>query len=322
MKSDAFDRPLSVVLICSAGSVSDLLVSAWRDTCHDLQAIVVSGISHRKRLSPAMARAAGSGVRVLRVEHPVDWPALEAQLADVRADVLVCYGFMRLIPASFLRRFGHGGVNFHPALLPGYAGPHPTRCLVADGTYGTQGGLTLHAMTEAFDEGPILARARFLPEDFRSARLYVRTIAETMKAMIREVLPLHCAGLLKEERQEGGVRTWAEYHPRSVVATARWRAADIAAAAAFLGRRKGLRLRLGEGEVRVFELRRNLGAPTGRKPAVGLFTVEFDCADARVSMFRANRAGRLAMRLRDARSDRSPAPAPRRVEFVRVDGDG
>lgn len=321
MKSDAFDRPLSVVLICSAGSVSDLLVSAWRDTLHDLQAIVVSGTSRRKPLSPAMARAAGSGVRVLRVEHPVDWLSLEAQLADVRADVLVCYGFMRLIPASFLRRFGHGGVNFHPALLPGYAGPHPTRCLVADGTYGTQGGLTLHAMTEAFDEGPILARARFLPEDFRSARLYVRLIAETMKAMIREVLPLHCAGLLKEERQDGGVRIWAEYHPRSVVATARWSAADIAAAAAFLGRRKGLRLRLGE-EVRVFELWRNLGAPTGRKPAVGLFTVEFDCADARVSMFRANRAGRLAMRLRDAWSDRSPAPAPRRVEFARVDDDG
>lgn len=48
------------------------------------------------------------------------------------------------------------------------------------------------------------------------------------------------------------------------------------------------------------------------------FDVEFDCAAARVSMFRTNGAGRLAMRVRNAVARRLPPPVPP-VTFFRQD---
>ena len=312
----------SAVLICSAGDVCDRLAASWRHLGVKLAAVVLAGASRRKPLSPALIRMKKSGVPVVIVEYPVDWNALEARLGGVQADVLVCWAFMRLIPASFLARFRHGGVNFHPALLPACAGPHPTRCMVADGTYGRYGGLTMHRMTEVFDGGEILARSKFLPEDYRSAQRFKAVLAATMGVMIREVLPLHCAGLLREDARGDGARSWAEYHQRCAIAQAWWSADDIAAAGAFLDLRKGIRLRLGARTVGVFEMFRRIGKPTGRPPVFGMLTVEFDCADARISMLRTGRAGRLAMRVRNAVLRRLPLPAPRPVSFRRVDEDG
>jgi methionyl-tRNA formyltransferase len=319
MNTSSSRSVVSVTLICSAGELIDRLLSAWDRTGQHLRAVVVSETPRRKPLSAPLRRLQRAGVPVLRVDYPVDWEKTGELLAGVPADVLVCYGFMRLIPQAFLNLFPCGGVNFHPALLPAYAGPHPARCLAADGTYGVYGGVTLHRMTEAFDEGTVLARSKFLTEDYRSARRFRDVLAETMAAMIRDVLPLHCAGRVREEGQEGAVRTWARYHPRCVIVDVGWPADDIAAAAAFLGRRRGVWLRLGGRLLRVHELRRILGPPDGRGPGVGPFTVEFDCADARVSMFRANRAGRLAMRLRDAVTRFSARPEARPAEYVQTD---
>ena len=321
MKTSPSRTAVSVILICSSGEVVDGLLSSWNLTGQSLRAVVVSETPRRRPLSAPLRRLQRAGVPVLRVDYPVDWEKIGELLAGVPADVLVCYGFMRHIPQAFLDLFPCGGVNFHPALLPAYAGPHPTRCLVADGAYGVHGGVTLHRMTEAFDEGTVLARAKFLPEDYRSARRFKDVFAETMAAMIRDVLPLHCAGRIREERQAGAVRIWARYHPRCVIVDAGWRADDIAAAAAFLGGRRGVWLRLGGRLFRVHELRRIQGPPAGRGPAMGPFTIEFDCADARVSMFRANRAGRLAMRLRDAVARLSPRPPARPAEYVRTDAE-
>jgi folate-dependent phosphoribosylglycinamide formyltransferase PurN len=319
MKCNVSPASLGAVLICSDGDVCNRLVASWRYPHVRLVAVVLAGASRRKPLGASLRRAQKAGVMVVVVEYPVDWNALEARLGGVDADVLVCWAFMRLIPASFLARFRHGGVNFHPSLLPAYAGPHPTRCMVADGTYGRYGGLTMHRMTEIFDEGEVLARSKFLPEDYRSAQRFKAVLAAAMGVMIRDVLPLHCAGLLREDEGTDCAGAWAEYHPRCALAGAWWSADDIAAAGAFLDLRKGIRLRLGARAVGGFEMFRKLGKPTGRPPVFGLFTVAFDCADARISMFRTGRAGRLAMRLRNAVLRRLPAPATRPVSFRRVD---
>jgi methionyl-tRNA formyltransferase len=230
MNTSSSRSVVSVTLICSAGELIDRLLSAWDRTGQHLRAVVVSETPRRKPLSAPLRRLQRAGVPVLRVDYPVDWEKTGELLAGVPADVLVCYGFMRLIPQAFLNLFPCGGVNFHPALLPAYAGPHPARCLAADGTYGVYGGVTLHRMTEAFDEGTVLARSKFLTEDYRSARRFRDVLAETMAAMIRDVLPLHCAGRVREEGQEGAVRTWARYHPRCVIVDVGWPADDIAAA--------------------------------------------------------------------------------------------
>lgn len=314
---------VSVVFVCAAGSVSGRVAATWVRTGQSLAAVVVSDTRPGKPLPRAFARLARSGVPVIRAGDPADWRGIEAELEGVAADVLLCYGFMRLIPGSFLKRFRCGGVNFHPALLPAYRGPHPTRCLVADGQIEASGGLTLHAMTEAFDEGAILAQARFLPQDYFCARRFEDVLVSTMLVTIREVLPLHCRGLITASMQKGDAGGWAVYHPRSVIATSAWSADEVAMAGAFLSRRKGIFLRLDDGRlVRVAGMRRRMGPPGGRKAVVGLATVEFDCRDARVSVFRPNPLGRLAQRVhaRVGRLGRKAAVRP--IRYERVDGQG
>ena len=96
-------------------------------------------------------------------------------------------------------------------------------------------------------------------------------------------------------------------------------------ACAFLARRKGIFLRLDDGRrVRVAGMRRTMGPPCGRRAVVGLATVEFDCRDARVSVFRPNRPGRLAQRLHAwfGRLGRETAVRPLRYERVDDPKDG
>lgn len=311
---------VSVVFVCAAGSVSGRLVETWARMGPSLAAVVVSETRRGKPLPRPFARLARSGVPVVRADYPADWREIESALGGITADVLLCYGFMRLIPGSFLKRFRCGGVNFHPALLPAGRGPHPTCCLVADGQVEAWGGLTLHTMTEGFDEGSILARARFLPQDYLCARRYEDILVSTMGAMIQEVLPLHCRGLVAALPQEGGGGGWAVYHPRSVIASSAWTADEVAMAGAFLARRKGIFLRLDDGRlVRVAGMRRKMGPPCGLKAVVGLATVEFDCRDARVSAFRPNRLGRLAQRLHAWAGRLGPEAAVRPLLYERVD---
>lgn len=311
---------VSVVFVCAAGSVSGRLVETWTRTGQSLAAVVVSETRPGKPLPRPFARLARSGVPVVRADYPADWREIESALGGITADVVLCYGFMRLIPDSFLKRFRHGGVNFHPALLPACRGPHPTRCLVAAGQIEAWGGLTLHTMTEGFDEGAILSHARFLPQDYLCVRRFEDVLVATMEAMIQEVLPLHCRGQVVAHPQEGGAGGWAVYHPRSVIASSAWTADEVAMAGAFLARRKGIFLRLDDGRlVRVAGMRRRIGPPCGRKAVVGQATVEFDCRDARVSVFRPNRLGRLGQRLQAWVGRLGRETAVRPLVYERVD---
>lgn len=76
---------------------------------------------------------------------------------DVR--VLVLAGYMRVVPAAVLRRLPGRVVNIHPALLPAFGGKgmyghHVHEAVIARGAQWT--GVTIHLVTENYDEGPIL----------------------------------------------------------------------------------------------------------------------------------------------------------------------
>lgn len=76
---------------------------------------------------------------------------------DVR--LLVLAGYMRVVPQAVLRRLPGRIVNIHPALLPAFGGKgmyghHVHEAVLARGAQWT--GVTIHLVTESYDEGPIL----------------------------------------------------------------------------------------------------------------------------------------------------------------------
>jgi phosphoribosylglycinamide formyltransferase 1 len=81
------------------------------------------------------------------------WEALEQHQVD-----LVCLaGFMRLLSASFIRRFPGRILNIHPSLLPSFPGLDAQHQALEHGVKIS--GCTVHLVDENLDSGPILLQA-------------------------------------------------------------------------------------------------------------------------------------------------------------------
>jgi phosphoribosylglycinamide formyltransferase 1 len=123
-----------------------------------------------------LARAAAMGIPTAAVDHRAykgDRPAFEADLqAEIdkaAPDILCLAGFMRVLTAGFVQPWEGRMLNIHPSLLPKYKGLHThARALEAG---DTEAGCTVHLVTPALDDGPILGQARVqvLPDDTESS---------------------------------------------------------------------------------------------------------------------------------------------------------
>ena len=84
---------------------------------------------------------------------------LEAFVLAARCDVLLSIALDRLIPGNILRLPALGGINYHDALLPRYAGTHATTWAIVNGE--AEHGVTWHQMDEKLDHGAVLRQERF-----------------------------------------------------------------------------------------------------------------------------------------------------------------
>lgn len=91
---------------------------------------------------------------------PAEW--LQA-LAARQVDLVVLAGFLALVPAEVVRAYQGRMLNLHPSLLPRHGGPgmYGRRVHAAVLAAGDrESGATVHAVTERYDEGPVLGQAR------------------------------------------------------------------------------------------------------------------------------------------------------------------
>jgi phosphoribosylglycinamide formyltransferase-1 len=185
-------------------------------------ALVVSDRADAFGLQRALRRGVPAAFVPLPPARPDDRVAVRAawedRLADVIAafapDLVVLSGFMRVLSASFLGRFPGRVINQHPALLPDGGGETVvTRGgLVIPALRGARvvpealrrglpvTGCTVHLVTPAVDDGPVLARAEVpvLPGDDEST-LHERIKAEERRLIV-EVVARLAAGFNSAER--------------------------------------------------------------------------------------------------------------------------
>ncbi len=111
-----------------------------------------------------LARAAERGVPTVVVDHRPfgkDRAAFEAAISEALApyapDIICLAGFMRKLTAGFTDQWAGRMINIHPSLLPTYKGLHThERALEAGDRVH---GCTVHEVTAALDDGPILGQA-------------------------------------------------------------------------------------------------------------------------------------------------------------------
>jgi phosphoribosylglycinamide formyltransferase-1 len=78
-----------------------------------------------------------------------------------KVDYIILAGFLRKIPADFIRYFDKHIINVHPSLLPkfGGSGMFGLNVHIAVKEAGeTESGITIHYVSEHFDEGQRIAQ--------------------------------------------------------------------------------------------------------------------------------------------------------------------
>ncbi|MCR8561651.1 phosphoribosylglycinamide formyltransferase [Mucilaginibacter sp. BJC16-A38] len=85
-------------------------------------------------------------------------------LKNLQVDLIVLAGFLWLVPVSLLNAFPNKIINLHPALLPkhggkGMYGDHVHKAALAAGD--EESGITIHFVSDKFDEGEIIHQSKF-----------------------------------------------------------------------------------------------------------------------------------------------------------------
>ena len=99
-----------------------------------------------------------------------------------KPDIILLAGFMRILPAEFVRALSPRIINLHPSLLPQFPGAHAVRDALQAGAQVT--GATIHVVDEGVDTGPIIAQREVavLPGDDEFS------LHERIKQVERELL--------------------------------------------------------------------------------------------------------------------------------------
>lgn len=163
-----------LVLVSGAGTLLQALLDA--QAAGALAGEIVAVGADRPGIE-GLARAERAGVPtfVIRLgDHvdpsgAIDRAAWDAALADACAafspDLIISAGFMKLVGAAFLSRFGGRMINTHPALLPSFPGAHGVRDALAHGVKVT--GCTVFEVDAGLDTGRVIDQVavRIAPGD-------------------------------------------------------------------------------------------------------------------------------------------------------------
>lgn len=182
------------VLISGRGSnMAALLYASQAPDCSYEIVLVASNVPD----APGLALARAEGVPVFAQAHQgrkrAEFDAIiDAELERHGVEIVALAGYMRLLSDAFVTKWQGRCLNIHPSLLPAHKGLDVHEAVLAAGDKVT--GCTVHLVTPALDDGPILGQVRVavLPDDtpvsladrvhYAEHQLYPRVLAELVSA--------------------------------------------------------------------------------------------------------------------------------------------
>ncbi|GGE06643.1 hypothetical protein GCM10011529_11270 [Polymorphobacter glacialis] len=182
------------MLISGRGSnMAALLYASQAPDCPYEIVLVASNVPD----APGLVLAAAEGVPVFARAHTgmkrAEFDAvIDAELERRGAEFVALAGYMRLLSDGFVAKWAGRCLNIHPSLLPAHKGLDVHEAVLAAGETVT--GCTVHLVTPALDDGPILGQVRVavLPGDtaetladrvhYAEHQLYPRVLADLVSA--------------------------------------------------------------------------------------------------------------------------------------------
>ncbi len=193
------DRHIFRLAILASGAGTNLQALIDAIASGALTADIV-GVFSDKAKSPALQRARDAGLPASALS-PKSYDsraafdaAFFAAVDEVRADLIVCAGYMRLISSAEVEARPGRMVNLHPSLLPAFKGLHTHQQALDTGV--AEHGASVHVVTADLDGGPVIAQARVpvLPGD--DADALASRVREVEHPLLVEVVRLFSEGRL------------------------------------------------------------------------------------------------------------------------------
>lgn len=131
--------------------------------------------------------------------------AVQAELRDAGAELIVLADYGRIIPGAVLELPPHGALNIHPSLLPRHRGAAPVVGTILAGDL--VGGVTVMRMDEGLDTGPIVARREVPLDGTELAPELEAQLAEIGADLLVEILPGWLDGMVTATPQDESAAT-------------------------------------------------------------------------------------------------------------------
>lgn len=121
-------------------------------------------------------------------QESVTFEKLRNFIATFKVDLLVCHGYMKILPKEVFSAPRLGSINIHPSLLPKYRGPSPTYWVLKNRENKT--GLTCHYIDAGVDTGDVIAQKEVAIDQNDT----VDSIIEKQKTLVARLLDesLYC----------------------------------------------------------------------------------------------------------------------------------
>ena len=122
--------------------------------------------------------------------------ALQTQIDQLDADLIVLAGFMRILTDDFVRHFLGRMINIHPSLLPKYPGLNTHQRALDAGD--SEHGATVHFVTPELDDGPAVLQGKLqINADDNAETLATRVMQEIELSLYPAAVALYCDGKIQ-----------------------------------------------------------------------------------------------------------------------------
>lgn len=152
--------------------------------------------------APGITAARQRGLNVVMLpSRGVDREEYDTRLAATldknQVDLICLAGYMRLLSASFIRRYPLRILNIHPSLLPAFPGLDVQHKAIDHGVKVS--GCTVHFVDEGLDSGPIIKQAAVPVLDDDTAESLAARILKEEHRIYSEAIALVLSGRYRIE---------------------------------------------------------------------------------------------------------------------------
>ncbi len=132
-------------------------------------------------------------------------------LKALNPDLHFVDSYSKLIPKKVIDITGLG-FNLHPGLLPQYRGAHVLNWVLVNGE--AESGLSLHLLTEKFDEGDVVCSAKTNIELTDTAADLDKKLIQKIPSLIQSLEQQIESGKIESQKQEGTSHHWPARTPK------------------------------------------------------------------------------------------------------------